>query len=108
MVVFTRPAMRMPSLALLLGCEPMRIAMLLHKSVEYDSRVRREARALARAGHKVTVIELDAEAYGTLDGFTRVSAAPPPWVRRALPFQAAIAPCSSRPSSAGCFSCART
>ena len=36
--------------------------MLLHKSVEYDSRVRREARALADAGHAVTVVELDPDA----------------------------------------------
>ena len=32
---------------------PVRIAMLLHKSVEFDSRVRREASALAAAGHDV-------------------------------------------------------
>jgi glycosyltransferase involved in cell wall biosynthesis len=36
----------------------MRIAMLLHKSVEFDSRVRREAAALAAAGHEVVVLEL--------------------------------------------------
>jgi glycosyltransferase involved in cell wall biosynthesis len=65
----------------------MRVAMLLHKSVQYDSRVRREARALAEAGHAVTVVELDPGAGGELDGFARVSASPPPWVRRALPFQ---------------------
>ncbi len=63
------------------------VAMLLHKSVVHDSRVRREARALAEAGHRVTVIELDADAAGTLDGFRRVSAAPPAWFRHALPFQ---------------------
>src|SRR3954470_12824269 len=66
----------------------MRIAMLLHKTVEYDSRVRREARALAEAGHEVTVVELDPGARGELDGFHRVSASPPAWVRRALLFQA--------------------
>src|SRR4051794_4014354 len=66
----------------------MRISMLLHKSVEYDSRVRREARTLVEAGHEVTVIELDADARGELDGFRRVSASPPAWVRQALPFQA--------------------
>jgi glycosyltransferase involved in cell wall biosynthesis len=64
----------------------MRICMLLHKSVAHDSRVRREASALAAAGHDVTVVELDADAAGTLDGFARVSASPPAWVRRALPF----------------------
>ena len=62
--------------------------MLLHKSVLHDSRVRREAKALVEAGHAVTVLELDREADGTLDGFTRLSVAPPAWVRRALPFQA--------------------
>jgi glycosyltransferase involved in cell wall biosynthesis len=36
----------------------MRIAMLLHKSVEHDARVRREARALHDAGHEVVVIHL--------------------------------------------------
>src|SRR3954464_1054848 len=65
----------------------MRVAMLLHKSVEHDSRVRREAKALAAAGHSVTGVELDAGARGELDGFVRRSAAPPVWVRRTLPFQ---------------------
>jgi glycosyltransferase involved in cell wall biosynthesis len=65
----------------------MRVAMLLHKSVEHDSRVRREAKALAEAGHAVTVVELDTGAGGELDGFSRRSAAPPAWVRRTLPFQ---------------------
>jgi glycosyltransferase involved in cell wall biosynthesis len=55
--------------------------MLLHKSVVRDSRVRREASALAEAGHAVTVVELDREASGSLDGFARVSAAPPDRVR---------------------------
>lgn len=62
--------------------------MLLHKSAMHDSRVRREASALAEAGHDVTVVELDRSAHGVLDGFARVSAAPPPWVRRVLPFHA--------------------
>lgn len=62
--------------------------MLLHKSAMHDSRVRREASALAEAGHDVTVVELDRSAHGLLDGFARVSAAPPPWVRRVLPFHA--------------------
>lgn len=62
------------------------VAMLLHKSVVYDSRVQREASALADFGHDVTVIELDRSATGIMRGFRRVSAAPPPWVRRALPF----------------------
>jgi len=68
----------------------MHIAMLLHKSVEFDSRVRREASALAAGGHRVTVLELAAVpgpgGVATLDGFTRRSCQPPAWVRRVLPF----------------------
>lgn len=66
----------------------MRITMLLHKSVVFDSRVRREAQALAAAGHVVCVVELAAVAPGqaTLDGFTRRSCLPPAWMRRRLPF----------------------
>ena len=60
--------------------------MLLHKSVEFDSRVRREASALAAAGHDVSVLELAPVAdQDTMDGFRRVCAMPPPWVRRRLP-----------------------
>ena len=62
--------------------------MLLHKSVEFDSRVRREASALAAAGHRVTVVELAEVPAGgrTLDGFSRRSCLPSAWVRRRLPF----------------------
>jgi glycosyltransferase involved in cell wall biosynthesis len=70
--------------------------MLLHKSVEFDSRVRREASALAAAGHRVTVLELApviATEHGSgrgvtarLDGFERRSCLPPAWMRRRLPF----------------------
>lgn len=62
--------------------------MLLHKSVEFDSRVRREAAALAAAGHEVCVVELAAVPGGrsTLDGFARRSCLPPAWLRRRLPF----------------------
>jgi glycosyltransferase involved in cell wall biosynthesis len=65
----------------------MRIAMLLHKSVEHDSRVRREASALAAAGHEVYVLELASVGVGCelLDGFHRVSVMPSAWVRRRLP-----------------------
>src|SRR6476659_4740675 len=38
----------------------MRISMLLHKGVAHDARVRREATALAAAGHEVTVVHLPA------------------------------------------------
>jgi len=62
--------------------------MLLHKSVVHDSRVRREASALAEAGHEVIVLELDPHAEGTLDGFRRLSASPPAALRRWLPFHA--------------------
>ncbi len=66
----------------------MHVCMLLHKSVLFDSRVRREAHALAEAGHDVTVLELAEVDPGLqeLDGFRRRSALPPAWVRRALPF----------------------
>jgi glycosyltransferase involved in cell wall biosynthesis len=66
----------------------MRIAMLLHKSVEFDSRVRREAAALAEAGHEVTVLHLPrerGEMDGALDGFEVRSVTPAGWVRRRLP-----------------------
>ena len=36
----------------------LRVCMLLHKSVAHDTRVRREAGALAAAGHEVTVVHL--------------------------------------------------
>jgi glycosyltransferase involved in cell wall biosynthesis len=36
----------------------MRVCMLLHKSVAFDTRVRREASALTEAGHEVTVVHL--------------------------------------------------
>jgi glycosyltransferase involved in cell wall biosynthesis len=36
----------------------MRICMLLHKDIAHDTRVRREAGALAGAGHEVTVVHL--------------------------------------------------
>jgi glycosyltransferase involved in cell wall biosynthesis len=65
----------------------MRIAMLLHKSAEFDSRVRREASALAQAGHDVWVLELTPVPDGTtLDGFTRQSVLPSAPHRRWLPF----------------------
>ncbi len=63
--------------------------MLLHKSVEFDSRVRREAAALAAAGHEVCVVELAPvpAAAASLDGFHRRSCLPPAWMRRRLPFR---------------------
>jgi glycosyltransferase involved in cell wall biosynthesis len=70
----------------------MRVAMLLHKSVRHDSRVRREARALAQAGHEVVVLELAPVEAGDLDGFARRSVLPPPWARR-LPYHANRALC---------------
>jgi glycosyltransferase involved in cell wall biosynthesis len=62
--------------------------MLLHKSVQFDSRVRREASALAQAGHEVIVLEL-APVPATariMDGFERRSVLPSAWLRRRLPF----------------------
>lgn len=66
----------------------MHVVMLLHKSVEFDSRVRREASALAASGKRVTVLELATVPGGAsmLDGFHRRSCMPPAWVRRRLPF----------------------
>ena len=58
--------------------------MLLHKSVEHDSRVRREARALLRSGHEVVVLHAPREQDGSgeLDGFALRSVTPPAWTRR--------------------------
>jgi glycosyltransferase involved in cell wall biosynthesis len=63
--------------------------MLLHKSVVHDSRVQREAKALAEDGHEVTVLELAEVPLGEehLYGFRRRSVIPPGWIRRAVPFQ---------------------
>jgi len=65
----------------------LRVTMLLHKSVMHDSRVRREAKALADDGHAVTVLELAPVDGDALDGFARRSVLPAAWVRKALPFQ---------------------
>lgn len=69
------------------AARPLRVAMLLHKTVVHDSRVRREAAALAEAGHDVTVLELAPVPAGEerLDGFARASALPPAWLRERLP-----------------------
>ena len=57
--------------------------MLLHKSVEFDSRVRREASALAQHGHEVIVLEVaDAARAEQLDGFTRRPRRSPAALRR--------------------------
>lgn len=64
--------------------------MLLHKSVEHDSRVRREARALVHAGHEVVVVQLAEgadRAVGHPDGFGLVSARPSERLKRALPLR---------------------
>jgi glycosyltransferase involved in cell wall biosynthesis len=66
----------------------MRVAMLLHKSIEHDSRVRRAARAAACDGHEVMVLHLPrrrGELDGELDGFEVRSVTPPAWVRHRLP-----------------------
>jgi glycosyltransferase involved in cell wall biosynthesis len=47
------PARRLSS-----GPVQLRICMLLHKDLTHDTRVRREASALASAGHEVTVVHL--------------------------------------------------
>ncbi len=48
----------------------MRITMLLHKSVAHDTRVRREAAALAAAGHEVTVVHLPPAGEGPPPGLS--------------------------------------
>lgn len=68
--------------------------MLLHKSIEHDSRVKRAAGALAGAGHEVTVLHLPpvrGEHDGRHDGYKVASVTPgrraallPPPVRRAV------------------------
>ena len=58
------------------------VCMLLHKSVVHDSRVRREAAALAEAGHDGHRGRArPGRRAATLDGFRRVSASPPRWLR---------------------------
>ena len=62
--------------------------MFLHKSSEFDSRVRREARSLVDAGHDVVILEL-APVIGPQahrDGYRRRSVLPPAGLRRLLPF----------------------
>ncbi len=56
----------------------MRIVMLLHKSLEFDSRVQREASALGAAGHQVCVLELGPVSpdAATMDGYARRSVLP--------------------------------
>jgi glycosyltransferase involved in cell wall biosynthesis len=65
--------------------------MLLHKEVDFDARVRREARALADAGHRVTVLDLPRDpAAGERvlpGGVVARSVTPPRWGRRKLPGQ---------------------
>jgi glycosyltransferase involved in cell wall biosynthesis len=68
----------------------MEIAMLLQRSSRFDSRVLREARALAAAGHRVTIVELAAgprTPEPVADGVARVSALPPPRLKRLIPFK---------------------
>jgi glycosyltransferase involved in cell wall biosynthesis len=65
----------------------MRICMLLHKSVEHDGRVRREARALSEAGHRVEVVHLPPSLPGpTLaeEPFSLTPATLPRWRRLPL------------------------
>jgi glycosyltransferase involved in cell wall biosynthesis len=69
----------------------VKICMLLHKSVVHDSRVRREAKALAAAGHDVTVVHLAPAAVPPevrAEGYGVVSALPHRLGLRRLPFAA--------------------
>jgi glycosyltransferase involved in cell wall biosynthesis len=65
----------------------MRICMLLHKSVEHDGRVRREARALSEAGHRVEVVHLPTSLPGPAlaeEPFSLTPATLPRWRRLPL------------------------
>jgi glycosyltransferase involved in cell wall biosynthesis len=61
--------------------------MLLQRTSRFDNRVLREARALAAAGHAVTVVELASVDGPSEPGVSRVFALPPPWVKRWIPFK---------------------
>ena len=60
--------------------------MLLHKTVEHDARVRREAGALAEAGHEVVIVHLprgaDPPPSAASEGYELRSGDPPPWSER--------------------------
>jgi glycosyltransferase involved in cell wall biosynthesis len=61
--------------------------MLLHKSVEHDGRVRREARALSEAGHRVEVVHLPPSLPGPAlpeEPFSLTPATLPRWRRLPL------------------------
>lgn len=61
--------------------------MLLQRTSRFDNRVLREARALAAAGHAVTVVELASVDGPSEPGVSHVSALPPPPVKRWIPFK---------------------
>jgi glycosyltransferase involved in cell wall biosynthesis len=64
--------------------------MLLQRTSRFDNRVLREARALAAAGHRVTIVELapgPRTGEPLADGVTRLSALPPPRLKRLIPFK---------------------
>src|SRR4051794_23005283 len=70
--------------------EAVRIAMLLQRTSRHDNRVLREARALAAAGHEVTIVELapGARSPRAADGgYAIASALPPPAIKRLIPFK---------------------
>ena len=60
--------------------------MLLHKTVEHDARVRREAGALAEAGHEVVIVHLprgaDPPPSAASEGYELRSGDPPAWAER--------------------------
>jgi glycosyltransferase involved in cell wall biosynthesis len=68
----------------------VKIAMLLQRTSRFDNRVLREARSLADAGHAVTIVELAPGPRGAVpvaDGVDRLSALPPPRIKRVVPFK---------------------
>ena len=64
--------------------------MLLQRTSRHDNRVLREARALAAAGHEVTIVELapgSRTPRAVAGGFSIASALPRPAVKRLIPFK---------------------
>ncbi len=69
----------------------MNVTMIVHREITHDSRVQREARALAGAGHSVTVIQLGAAVPSTRPGgygFRLVAVRPAPAAKRRIPLKA--------------------
>ena len=69
----------------------MKITMIVHREVTYDTRVQREARALVDAGHRVTVVQLGAASPSTRSGgygFALVAVTPAAALKEHIPLKA--------------------